>query len=158
VGPLMISRKYSGRVGANNTAELATMVATEQIDALRSLAIDPLSYLVLPRALAMVIMLVVLEIVGVTIALGGAVVASSVMLEVDLNQFLASFFVLDEWDFLHGVVKSFVFGTLIAVTSCSYGLRATGGAPGVGRAVNAAVVTAALGLFVLDYFATFIMR
>jgi phospholipid/cholesterol/gamma-HCH transport system permease protein len=159
LGPLLISLMFSGRVGANTTAELGTMVATEQIDALRALAIDPLAYLILPRALAMVITLVALDIVGVTIALIGAVIASKVLLDVDHHQFISSFLAfLDVHDYMHGVIKSAIFGALIAVTSCSYGLRATGGAPGVGRAVTSAVVTAAVGIFVVDYFATFILR
>jgi phospholipid/cholesterol/gamma-HCH transport system permease protein len=159
VGPLLIGLMYSGRVGANNTAELATMVSTEQFDALRALAIDPLRYLVLPRALAMTVMMMALDVIGVTVALGGAVLASRVLLDVDAPQFGASFFeLLGAHDYLHGVVKSFVFGGFISITSCFYGISASGGAPGVGRAVNRAVVAAALGIFVLDFFATLGMQ
>jgi phospholipid/cholesterol/gamma-HCH transport system permease protein len=159
VGPLLIALMFSGRVGANNTAELGTMVVTEQIDALRALAIDPLSYLILPRVVSMVVMLFVLNIIGVVVALSGAMVASNALLDVDAYQFMNSFFqLLDAGDFMYSVVKSVSFGLMIAITSCHFGLSVKGGAPGVGRAVNAAVVAAAIGVFVMDYFATFLLQ
>ncbi|MBX3275923.1 MAG: ABC transporter permease [Sandaracinaceae bacterium] len=158
VGPLLIALMFSGRVGANNTAELGTMVVTSQIDALRALAIDPIGYLVLPRVLAMVLMLFVLTVIGDAVALGGAMVAAKVLLDVDPRAFLNSLFLLlDEWDLLTGLIKSVVFGLMIALTSCQFGLGVTGGAPGVGRAVNASVVAAASGIFILDYFSSFLL-
>jgi phospholipid/cholesterol/gamma-HCH transport system permease protein len=159
VGPLLIALMFSGRVGANNTAELGTMVVTEQIDALRALAIDPLAYLILPRVISMVFMLFVLNIIGVVVALIGAMMASNTLLDVDAFQFMNSFLtLLNHWDFVHSVVKSVGFGLMIAITSCHFGLSVKGGAPGVGRAVNAAVVAAAVGVFVMDYFSTFILQ
>jgi phospholipid/cholesterol/gamma-HCH transport system permease protein len=158
VGPLLIALMFSGRVGANNTAELGTMVVTDQIDGLRALAIDPLSYLVMPRALAMVVMLFVLTIVGDVVAVGGAVLAANVLLDVDPRSFMTSLVtLLDTWDLMTGLIKSVLFGSMIALTSCYFGLAVQGGAPGVGRAVNAAVVAAASGIFVLDYFATYLL-
>lgn len=76
VGPLLIALMFSGRVGANNTAELGTMVVTSQIDALRALAIDPISYLILPRVISMVVMLFALTVIGDVVALGGAMLAA----------------------------------------------------------------------------------
>ncbi|MFO0681469.1 MAG: ABC transporter permease [Sandaracinus sp.] len=158
VGPLLIALMFSGRVGANNTAELGTMVVTDQIDGLRALAIDPLGYLVLPRVIAMVVMLFVLTIVGDVVAISGAIVAAKALLDVDPRSFLNSFVtLLDSWDFFTGLIKSVVFGMMIAITSCYFGLSVKGGAPGVGRAVNAAVVAAASGIFVLDYFFTYLL-
>jgi phospholipid/cholesterol/gamma-HCH transport system permease protein len=159
VGPLLISLMFSGRVGANNTAELGTMVVTEQLDALRALAIDPLSYLILPRVISMIVMLFVLTIIGDVLAVGGAILAAKALLDVDPRQFMNSFLtLLNEWDFLQGLFKSLAFGTMIALTSCHFGLTTKGGAPGVGRAVNASVVAAAIGIFVMDYFSTFFMK
>jgi phospholipid/cholesterol/gamma-HCH transport system permease protein len=159
VAPLLIALMFSGRVGANNTAELGTMVVTEQIDALRALAIDPLSYLILPRVIAMVVMLFVLNIIGDLVAIIGAIVSAKVLLDVDVHMFLNSFLtMLDHWDFLMSLVKSIGFGVMIALTSCYFGLSVKGGAPGVGRAVNSAVVAAAIGIFVMDYFSTFVLR
>jgi phospholipid/cholesterol/gamma-HCH transport system permease protein len=158
VGPLLIALMFSGRVGANNTAELGTMVVTEQLDALRALAIDPLSYLILPRVISMVCMLFVLTIIGDVVAVGGAILSAQALLDVDPRQFLNSFFeLIGQWDFLQGLVKSLAFGSMIALTSCHFGLSVSGGAPGVGRAVNSAVVAAATGIFVMDYFSTFLL-
>lgn len=158
VGPLLIALMFSGRVGANNTAELGTMVVTDQIDALRALAIDPLSYLVLPRVVAMVLMLFVLTIIGDAVAIGGAIGAARLLLDVDQRSFVNSLTVLLEpWDLATGLIKSVGFGATIALTSCHFGLTVQGGAPGVGRAVNAAVVAAASGIFILDYFSSFLL-
>jgi len=158
VGPLLIALMFSGRVGANNAAELGTMVVTSQVDALRALAIDPIGYLVLPRVIAMVTMLFVLTILGDVVAIGGAIVAAQALLDVDPRSFMNSLLVLlDEWDMMTGLIKSVVFGVTIALTSCHFGLSVTGGAPGVGRAVNASVVAAASGIFILDYFSTYLL-
>jgi phospholipid/cholesterol/gamma-HCH transport system permease protein len=149
---------FSGRVGANNTAELGTRVVTDQIDGLRALAIDPLSYLVLPRVLAMISMLFVLTIVGDVVAIGGAIAAAKVLLDVDPRSFVNSLVtLLTTWDLATGLIKSVIFGAMIAITSCHFGLTVKGGAPGVGRAVNASVVAAASGIFILDYFSTYLL-
>ncbi len=159
VGPLLIALMFSGRVGANNTAELGTMAVTEQLDALRALAIDPLSYLILPRVIAMISMLFVLTIIGDVVAVGGAILSADALLDVDARQFMNSFLeLITPWDFLQGLCKAVAFGTMIAITSCHFGITASGGAPGVGRAVNAAVVAAAIGIFVMDYFSTFFLK
>jgi len=158
VGPLLIALMFNGRVGANNTAELGTMTVTEQIDALRALAIDPIAYLVLPRIISMVIMLAVLTVVGDFVAISGALAAAKGLLDVDPRSFMSSFTaLLNEWDFLTGIIKSVIFGAMIAMTSCYFGLSVRGGAPGVGRAVNAAVVASASGIFILDFFSTFVL-
>ena len=159
VGPLLIALMFSGRVGANNTAELGTMVVTEQLDALRALSIDPLTYLILPRVISMVVMLFVLTIFGDLVALVGAIMSAKALLDVDAAIFLNSFFeMLSHWDFLQSLFKATAFGVMIALTSCHFGLSTKGGAPGVGRSVNAAVVAAAIGIFVMDYFFTFVMK
>lgn len=159
VGPILIALMFSGRVGANNTAELATMTVTEQIDGLRALAIDPLSYLILPRALAMIALLFILTVYGDLFALGGAAFMGELMLEVPRQTFYRGMIdLLGPWDLAVGLVKSVVFGGMIAIASCHFGLSVKGGAPGVGRAVNASVVASASGVFVLDYFVTYLLR
>jgi len=158
LGPLLIGLIFNGRVGANNTAELGTMKVTDQIDALRALAIDPIAYLVVPRCLAMVSMMVLLCVIGDAIAIGGAMLTADVLLDVDPRVFWASALErLEPWDFWVGLIKSGLFGIMIALTSCYYGLQTKGGAPGVGRSVNASVVAAAAGIFIMDYFSTFIL-
>jgi len=157
MGPILIALMFSGRVGANNTAELATMTVTEQLDGLRALAIDPVRFLVVPRVLAMMIMLVALTIIGDLVALAGSSIVARVMLDIDWSTMYYSFADnLDPYDFLHGVYKSIAFGGAIAVTSCYFGITVRGGAVGVGRAVNAAVVAAAVSIMLLDFFLTYL--
>ncbi len=156
VGPIMIGLMFSGRVGANNTAELGTMRVTDQVDALRALAIDPIAYLVMPRVLAMVVMLFLLVVIGDLTALIGGAYTGQVLLGVDAKLFAWSIvnYILLE-DFTHGLIKAVAFGFAIALISCHFGMRTTGGAVGVGRAVNASVVASAIAIFVLDYFITY---
>ncbi|QDG54730.1 ABC transporter permease [Persicimonas caeni] len=158
VGPIMIGLMFSGRVGANNTAELGTMKVTEQVDALRALAIDPISYLVMPRVIAMIVMMFLLVIVGDFTALLGGAVTSQVLLGVDMKLFAWSIVTYIELgDFTHGLWKAVAFGYAIAIISCHFGMNTSGGAVGVGRAVNASVVGSAIAIFVLDYFITFMV-
>ena len=156
IGPILIALMFSGRVGANNTAELGTMTVTEQLDGLRALAIDPIRYLIVPRVVAMIVMLVCLTIIGDLVALVGAAVVAKAVLNIEFGLMYASFTEnLTPHDFLHGVYKSIAFGVAIAVTSCYFGVTVRGGAVGVGRAVNAAVVAAAVSVMLLDFFMTY---
>jgi phospholipid/cholesterol/gamma-HCH transport system permease protein len=156
IGPILIGLMFSGRVGANNTAELATMTVTEQLDGLRALAIDPVKFLVVPRVVAMIIMLVALTIIGDLVALLGASVVGRAMLGIDWSTMYYSFADnLTPYDFLHGIYKSIAFGAAIAMSSCYFGVTVRGGAVGVGKAVNAAVVAAAVSIMLLDFFLTY---
>jgi phospholipid/cholesterol/gamma-HCH transport system permease protein len=160
IGPLLTALMISGRVGANNTAELGTMVVTEQIDALRVLAIDPVSFLVAPRVLAMVTTLFLSTIFADVLALVGAAYAGVPLLGVEPSLFYEGLTggLLGVGDVLHGLVKSVVFGVVMALASCEFGMTTKGGAPGVGRAVNATVVVTAAGIFVVDYLVSFAVR
>lgn len=156
IGPILIALMFSGRVGANNTAELATMTVTEQLDGLRALAIDPVRFLVVPRVIAMMVMLLALTVIGDLVALLGASVVGRAMLGIDFSTIYYSIADnLKPYDFLHGIYKSIAFGASIAVTSCYFGVTVRGGAVGVGRAVNAAVVAAAVSIMLLDFFLTY---
>jgi len=157
IAPLLTALMINGRVGANNTAELGTMVVTEQIDALRILAIDPIAFLVAPRSVAMVITLFISTVFADVLALLGAAYAGWGLLGVSPSLFYNGLTsgLLGISDVVNGLVKSIVFGILMALSSCQFGLGVTGGAPGVGRAVNATVVASAAGIFVLDYFVSF---
>jgi phospholipid/cholesterol/gamma-HCH transport system permease protein len=158
IGPILISLMFSGRVGANNTAELATMTVTEQLDGLRALAIDPVRFLVVPRVLAMVVMLVALTAIGDLVALTGAAIVGRLMLGIEWSTMFHSFADnLKPYDFLHGIYKSIAFGAAIAMSSCYFGVTVRGGAVGVGRAVNAAVVAAAVSIMLLDFFLTYLL-
>jgi phospholipid/cholesterol/gamma-HCH transport system permease protein len=157
IAPLLVALMINGRVGANNTAELGTMVVTEQIDALRVLAIDPISYLVAPRFVAIVVTLFLATVFGDTLALVGAAFCGQGMLGVAPATFYNGLTsgLLGLGDVGSGLVKSVLFGVIIALSSCQFGLSVTGGAPGVGKAVNATVVASAAGVFVLDYLVSF---
>jgi phospholipid/cholesterol/gamma-HCH transport system permease protein len=156
IGPILIALMFSGRVGANNTAELGTMTVTEQLDGLRALAIDPYRFLIVPRVLAMIVMLVALTVIGNLVALLGATVVARAMLGIDWATMYYSFVDnLTPHDFFHGLYKAIAFGTAIALSSCYFGVTVRGGAVGVGRAVNAAVVAAAVSIMLLDFFVTY---
>lgn len=158
VAPILIALMFSGRVGSNNTAELGTMTATEQIDGLRALAIDPIRYLVVPRVLAMMLALFVLTLIGDLVALGGGCLFAMIVLDIEFATIYYSFVEnLGVMDFLHGIIKSIAFGLAIALSSCYFGLAVRGGAIGVGRAVNAAVVAAAVSILLLDFFLTYLL-
>jgi phospholipid/cholesterol/gamma-HCH transport system permease protein len=157
IAPLLTALMISGRVGANNTAELGTMVVTEQLDALRVLAIDPISFLIAPRFFSIVSTLIMMTLFADALALFGAAYTGQALLGVSPTTFLngVTSGLLGFGDVAHGLFKSFVFGVVIALASCHFGLKTTGGAPGVGRAVNATVVTSAAGVFLLDYLVSF---
>jgi phospholipid/cholesterol/gamma-HCH transport system permease protein len=157
VSPLLTALMISGRVGANNTAELGTMVVTEQIDALRALAIDPIAFLVLPRFIAIVVTLFTMTLYADALALFGAAYSGLALLQIEPRSFYNGLTggLLNFGDVANGLTKSLVFGLVIALSSCHFGMSTTGGAPGVGRSVNASVVASAAGVFILDYFVSF---
>ncbi len=159
IAPLLTALMISGRVGANNAAELGTMVVTEQIDALRVLAIDPIAFLVLPRFVAIVFTLFTMTLFADLLALFGAAYASEALVGVTPLSFYHGVTggLLGMGDVMNGLIKSITFGFVIALSSCHFGLSTTGGAPGVGRSVNATVVASAAGVFFLDYFVSFLL-
>jgi phospholipid/cholesterol/gamma-HCH transport system permease protein len=159
IAPLLTALMISGRVGANNTAELGTMVVTEQLDALRVLAIDPIGFLIAPRFIAIVCTLFMMTLFADALALLGAAYTGDALLGVSPTTFYNGLTagLLDFSDVFNGLVKSVVFGLVMGLASCHFGLATTGGAPGVGRSVNATVVTSAAGIFVLDYLVSFAM-
>jgi phospholipid/cholesterol/gamma-HCH transport system permease protein len=159
LAPLLTALMISGRVGANNTAELGTMVVTEQIDALRALAIDPIAFLIVPRFVGIIVTLFVMTLYADALALIGAAFTGQGLLQVDTRTFYNGLTggLLHLSDVANGLAKSVVFGLVIALASCHFGLATKGGAPGVGRAVNATVVASAAGVFILDYLVSFIL-
>jgi phospholipid/cholesterol/gamma-HCH transport system permease protein len=159
IGPLLTALMLSGRIGANNAAELGTMVVTEQVDALRALAIEPLGYLLVPRFLAIVVTFFVSTVFSDVLALVGAAIVGSVVLGVDPLTFYYGVTgdKLNFGDVAHGLVKSVAFGIVVGAASCQYGITTSGGAPGVGRSVTTSVVVGAVGVFGIDYFMSFLI-
>ncbi len=150
--PVFTAIMASGRVGAGIAAEIGTMAVTEQIDALRVLATDPVRYLVVPRLLAAALALPLLTIFANLIGgAGGYLVATAA--GVSSGTFLASVQrFLEPYDLVAGLVKAFFFGLIIAGVGCYRGLHATGGADGVGRATTGAVVAAIVLILVCNFF------
>lgn len=152
MGPVLTALVIAGRIGASMTAEIGTMVVTQQVDALRTLALDPVRYLVLPRVLALVIMMPVLTMFSDIVAIIGAYLVSGYFLDITYQSFLASIHTFFETrDLLGGLVKSCVFGAVISLIGCYMGLSTTGGAKGVGRSTIASFVLAAVFILVGDF-------
>jgi phospholipid/cholesterol/gamma-HCH transport system permease protein len=159
LSPLLTALIISGRVGANNTARLGTMVVTEQVVALRTLAIDPIAFLIVPRFVAIVVTLAVMTLYANALALISAAYAGLALLQVEPVSFYNGFTggLIHFGDVAHGLIKSVAFGLIIALSSCYFGLETTGGAPGVGRSVNGSVVASAAGVFFFDYVFGFLL-
>jgi len=152
LGPVLTALVVAGRVGASISAELGTMRVTEQIDAMESLALDPIEFLVLPRFVAAAVMLPVLVVFAdfVAISSGGliAVLTMRVEPQVYLDGLRLYFVMRDVWG---GLLKSVVFGMIISTMGCYHGFTAGGGAEGVGRATTRTVVASSLLILVCDY-------
>jgi phospholipid/cholesterol/gamma-HCH transport system permease protein len=152
LAPVLTALVVAGRVGAGIAAELGTMKVTEQIDALKTLALDPVEYLVAPRVVAGIIMVPVLTIFADAIALGGGLGISATTLNVPPHVFLnslRSFF--KSMDLFSGLFKAVVFGGIISVIGCYQGFRTRGGAEGVGQSATRAVVLASVLILIADY-------
>lgn len=155
LGPVLTAMVVAGRVGASIAAELGTMKVTEQIDALRALATDPVRYLVVPRLVAAFFMLFFLTIYADCIGMLGGYFVSVFKLGISSHQYIKrSIEILMIKDIMTGLIKAFIFGVVISVVGCYFGFRAEGGAEGVGRATTTAVVTALILIIALDCFFT----
>lgn len=160
LAPVLSALVFAGRVGAGITAELGTMKVTEQIDALESLGINPVRYLVMPRILACLLMVPLLVTFANFISIMGGLVVSIIGVNVSSETFLFGFrdsFKLT--DFLAGLTKAAVFGLLIGLVGCYEGFRTRGGAQGVGLATTTSVVTSSVLILVFNFiFAMILFR
>jgi phospholipid/cholesterol/gamma-HCH transport system permease protein len=155
LGPVFAGLMVSGRVGASMAAELGTMKVTEQVDALVTLATNPVKYLVVPRVVAATLVLPVLVIFADLVGILGGYFVSVHLLGANPHVYSEKTFqYLELRDIYSGLVKASVFGMLIALISCYNGFIAQGGAEGVGRATTRAVVTSSMMVLVSDYFMT----
>ena len=152
LGPVLVALVVGGRLCANYAAELGTMKVTEQIDALEMLAIDPMRYLAMPRFVATFLMLPVITVFSDAIAVGAGYAVSVLTMDVTAGTFqegLLMFF--EASDLFSGLIKSFVFGAIIAMSGLYFGLNTRGGAEGVGNSTMMAVVGSCLSVLVADY-------
>jgi len=152
LGPVLTAIVIAGRVGASIAAEIGTMKVTEQIDALESMAINPVRYLAMPRYLGAVIMMPILVVFANAIALLGAYLVSNFFLDLTPEVFFGSvrrFF--QTKDIVSGIVKSVFFGGVTAILGCHIGFNTAGGAEGVGLATIRAFVLSSAMILILDY-------
>ena len=151
LGPLMTAIIVCGRSGAAFAAELGTMKVGEEIDALRTMGIGPLRFLVFPRILALVLVMPVLTLIGDLMGMLGGLVVGVVSLDLTIVGYLnQTQRALELWDVFNGLIKAGVFGLAIGLISCSQGLATTGGAEGVGRRTTTSVVASLFALILLD--------
>lgn len=152
LGPVLTGLVLAGRVSASMAAELGTMRVTEQVDALETLAINPIEYLVVPRFVAAAIMLPIVTIYADLLAIIGGLVVAVTTLNVSSAIFIQGLRTFFEWqDVASGLMKALVFGIVIAHAGCFFGMQTRGGAEGVGRATTRAVVAACVLILINDY-------
>ncbi len=151
LGPLLVGVVVIGRSGSAVTAELGTMKVGEEIEALEVMAINPVRFLVVPRFLAMLVMLPVLTVFGNYIGMAGGWTICHFALDMNTAAYIQRLMEAgDPMDLYSGIVKSFVFAWLIILISCQTGLGVSGGAEGVGQATTSSVVNAILAMLVAN--------
>ncbi len=155
LGPVLSGLMVSGRVGSAMAAELGTMQVTEQIDALYTLATNPIKYLIVPRFLASLIIMPVLTVFADAVGILGGYAVSVYLLNSNPTIYLRrTYDYLDLEDIYIGLLKACVFGMIIAIVGCYHGFNAQGGAEGVGKATTRAVVLSSLLILIANYFIT----
>ncbi len=153
LGPVLCALMVAGRVGSAIAAELGSMTASQQIDAMRALGTDPTKKLVAPRLIALVIALPLLTVIADVVGIAGGGIAATSLYGLSINEFLTS--VRDGItgsDIIGGVIKPICFAVIIASVACYKGLTTEGGTVGVGRSTTRAVVTASIVVIVADFF------
>jgi phospholipid/cholesterol/gamma-HCH transport system permease protein len=155
LGPVITGLVIAGRVGASISAELGTMNVTEQIDALEAMATDPVEYLVVPRFLALIIMLPLLTVYADIIGMFGGFLIGVTKLGIGVTQYVRlTIEALSMRDIYSGFTKPFVFAAIIALISCQEGFLTKGGAEGVGRSTTRTVVATFILIIIADCLVT----
>ena len=158
LGPVLVGLMVAGRIGSSLAAELGTMRVTEQVDALYSMATEPIHYLIVPRVGASFFMLPLLVLVGDAIGIvGGWLVAVGLFHANTVQYWHSTFQYLEVNDVTSGLIKAAFFGLILAVTGCTKGFYTSGGAEGVGRSTTNAVVMGSLSILLSDFFLTKIL-
>jgi phospholipid/cholesterol/gamma-HCH transport system permease protein len=159
LGPLMTAIVVCGRSGAAFAAELATMRVSEEVDALRTLGMGPIRYLVFPRLIGLVLVMPILALLADVIAIVGGLLVGILSLDLTFASYLTETRnAVHLWDVGQGLLKSIVFAVAIALISCQQGLAASGGAEGVGKRTTASVVTILFALILTDAFFTLVFH
>ncbi|KAH7276556.1 hypothetical protein KP509_39G011700 [Ceratopteris richardii] len=152
LSPVVTAIIVAGRVGSAFAAELGTMQVSEQTDTLRVLRTDPVDYLVTPRVIACCLALPILTLISFTVGMAASVLLAESVYNVSANIILDSAKkALQPWDFISTMIKSTVFGGIISVVSCGWGVTTLGGAKGVGESTTSAVVVSLVWVFIADF-------
>ncbi len=155
LSPVLTALMVTGRAGSAIATELGTMRVTEQIDAMDSMAVNPIQYLVVPRFLAAILMFPVLTMLFNALGYAGAYAVGIYVCDIPVGPFVEhTRTFLEPHDILHGLSKAVVFGAVVAVITGWRGYAARGGAKGVGEGTTRAVVASSIAIFVLDYMIT----
>jgi phospholipid/cholesterol/gamma-HCH transport system permease protein len=158
IGPVFAALMVSSRAGSAITTEIGSMRVTSQIDALETMAVSPVQYLVVPRLFGGFVMVPVLTMLFNIIGMFGAWFVSVKLMGIDPGIFMDRMAWLVDWeDVFHGLIKAAVFGFTVCLIACRQGYYASGGAAGVGRATNRSVVHAAIAILAEDYVITSIL-
>lgn len=158
LAPIITSLMIAGRVGAAMAAEIGTMRVTEQIDALRSMAVLPVEYLVVPRMIAIAFSLPLLTAMSIAIGIFSGYLVGVEVLNIDGAYYLHNMYIYTEdKDIYTGLIKVFIFAFLVVFISCREGLHCEGGAEGVGRATTEAVVNSSIAILITNFFVTMLL-
>ncbi len=153
LGPVLTALMVTGRVGSAISAELGSMVVSQQIDAMRALGTDPVRKLVAPRILALLVTLPLLTVAADVIGIFGGGVVATTLYGMSSGTFLSSVrYGITFDDIIGGIIKPLIFGVIIGSIACNKGLQTEGGTVGVGRSTTSAVVTASIVVIVVDFF------
>lgn len=152
LSPVVTSIVIAGRIGSAFAAELGTMQVSEQTDTLRVLGTDPVDYLITPRVIASCAALPFLTLLCFTVGLASSALLADSVYGISINIILDSAQrALKSWDVISAMLKSYVFGGIISIVSCSWGVTTMGGAKGVGESTTSAVVISLVGIFIADF-------
>jgi len=157
IGPVLAAVVVAARAGSAMAAEIGSMKVTEQVDALRALAVDPVEYLVVPRLIAAAVMLPVITVLADVVGTAGGYLVA-VIYGVPGGAYIDSLrYLVETGDVTKGLLKTVFFGATIAIVGCYEGLRTTGGATGVGRCTTRAVVLSIVLIYISNFFLTYIL-
>lgn len=156
LSPVLTAVIVAGRIGSAFTAEIATMKVTDQIDVLFILNIDPFYYLVIPRVYACILMLPILNIFALATSIASSIFAGFILYNIPVSVFLGSS-MISVLDLSYSSCKAIIFGCIIGVISCSWGLSTTGGSKNVGKSTTSSVVTILLAIFIVDFILSYFM-
>ena len=159
LGPVLAAIMLGGRVGSSMAAELGTMRVTDQIDALACLGVDPVHHLVTPRFLACLLMIPLLTVLADAAGILGSTIICIYVYGIDSHHYWEhTLRFVGSWEVLTGLLKSIIFGGVLALISCHRGFHSKGGAQGVGRAATEAFVYSFLAILILDFFLVFALN